>query len=343
MHGELLAWYDGAKRTLPWRGLRDPYAILVSEFMLQQTQVAVVREPFASFMRRFPTVEALAAAPLEDVLAAWSGLGYYRRARNLHSAARAIAAAGEFPRTLSGLCALPGIGEYTAAAVGSIAFDLVEPVLDGNVLRVLARLEATADDTGRTAVRARLRGVARGLVDPIRPGDSNQALMELGATVCTPQKPGCPVCPLKARCAAWASGEPERYPTARTRRATERHGLIAVLVERRGKFLFMLRGEERTLLGGTWEVPWVAAGEPAPEQALAARYGGRFTLGEPCGKVKHTITFRSLAIEVRRGRFTGRVASGVEAAWLTADELARQPHSSLVKKILRRGAEPAFG
>ena len=338
MIGRLLAWYDAEKRSLPWRGSRDPYAILVSEIMLQQTQVSVVREPFERFMERFPSVDVLAAAPAEAVLAAWSGLGYYRRARNLHAAARAIADAGEFPRSLDGLRALPGIGDYTAAAVGSIAFDLVEPVLDGNVLRVLARLEATSDDTARAVVRARLRAVARELVDPARPGDSNQALMELGATVCTPQKPACTACPLNTRCAAWSAGEPERYPTARARRATERHALLAALVERQGRFLFMLRAEEKALLAGTWEVPWVALGEVAPERALAVRYGGRFTLGEPCGTVKHTITFRSLAVEVRRGDFAGRAAAGVEAAWLSADELSRRPHSSLVRKILRRAA-----
>src|SRR5436190_8369807 len=247
--GELLAWYDVEKRSLPWRGSRDPYAILVSEVMLQQTQVAVVREPFARFMARFPTVEELARAPAEAVLASWSGHGYYRRARNLHAAARAIVAAGGFPRSLVGLRALPGIGDYTAAAVGSIAFDLVEPVLDGNVLRVLARLGAVDDDTGRAAVRERLRAVGRGLVDPARPGDSNQALMELGATVCTPQKPACPVCPLRSRCAASAAGEPERYPAPRARRATERHALVAALVERRGRYLFMRRAEDSALLG----------------------------------------------------------------------------------------------
>jgi len=170
--------------------------------------------------------------------------------------------------------------------------------------------------------------------------------MELGATVCTPRAPSCTECPLRPRCAAFAAGEPERYPVPRTRRATEHHGLLAALVERRGRFLFLRRAESASLLGGTWEVPWVAAGHPVPAEALSERYGGRFALGRRCGEVRHSITFRALSIEVFRAGFTGRLSTDIDAAWHSADELSRLPHSSLVQKILRRaatGAAPAGG
>lgn len=193
----LARWYRAHKRNLPWRRTRDPYAIWLSEVMLQQTTVEVVTTRWERFLRRFPTLEALARAPERAVLAEWSGLGYYARARNLHCAARRIVAAGAFPKTLEGLRGLPGVGAYTAAAVGSISFGLAEPVVDGNVVRVLCRLHALRLDPRAPATLARVRALARPLVPPRNPGEHNQAVMEFGALVCTPRAPRCGACPLR--------------------------------------------------------------------------------------------------------------------------------------------------
>jgi A/G-specific adenine glycosylase len=308
--------------------------------MLQQTRVSVVEPRFRSFIERFPTVEALADADLESVLSAWSGLGYYRRARHLHAAAREIARRGGFPSSLAGLRELPGVGDYTAAAVGSIAFGWLEPALDGNVMRVTARWLALDGSPTRAAVREQLRGAAAAFLDRERPGDSNQALMELGATVCTPRAPRCGDCPLRRSCRARELGEPERYPPPRRRRALERHALIAAVVVREDRCLLVRRDEDAELLAGTWEIPWVRADRAQASDALAAHYGGEFELHERCGILRHTITFRELVVEVVRARLTAPpTGEGERARWFAAHELAHVPHSSLVAKILRCAGE----
>lgn len=211
----LLAWYDAFHRDLPWRRDRDPYRIWVSEVMLQQTRVDAVEPRYLQFLERFPTVDALAAATEEEVLAEWSGLGYYRRARQLHAAARQRVAGGEWPRDAAGWRRLPGVGEYTAAAVASIAYRESIPVVDGNVSRLMSRLhglrQRQQDSSGG---RRRLAVLAAAWLDPDRPGDSNQALMEIGATLCTPRRPRCPSCPLAVGCVARQSGAPEQFPRA---------------------------------------------------------------------------------------------------------------------------------
>src|SRR5579871_5389998 len=228
MRDFLRVWYQTAARDLPWRRTRDPYAIAVSELMLQQTQVATVLPYYARWMKRFPDWAALARAEEEAVIKAWEGLGYYRRARNLHALAKAVVArGGELPREEEGLRALPGIGPYTAAAIASIAFDLPLAVLDGNVMRVLARLLACRGDLARPATRLLLQAVADAFLDQADPSTHNQAMMELGATVCVPRKPLCLLCPLKQDCL----GRPraEEYPV-KTRLATiKRTETIAVL------------------------------------------------------------------------------------------------------------------
>ncbi|HEX5757593.1 MAG TPA: A/G-specific adenine glycosylase, partial [Thermoanaerobaculia bacterium] len=241
MRHELLAWYDRVRRDLPWRRTRDPYRVWISEVMLQQTRVEVVLPYYDRFLAEFPTVEALAAAPEAEVLAAWSGLGYYRRARQLHAAARRVVERGGFPDTPGGWRELPGVGDYTAAAVGSIVYGLPLPVLDGNVERLMARYLALAADPKSAAARRQLRAAAAALVDPERPGDSNQALMEVGATVCTPRRPRCPDCPLLPGCRAAAEGRPERYPPRRARRAREGRRLVVAVVEWRGQVLLVRR------------------------------------------------------------------------------------------------------
>jgi A/G-specific adenine glycosylase len=218
----LLDWYGRSRRDLPWRRVRDPYAIWVSEVMLQQTRVATVIPYYERFLARFPTLTALARAEESEVLAAWQGLGYYRRARALHRGARAVAAdhGGSLPRDLEGLRAIPGIGPYTAGAIASIAFDTPAPVVDGNVTRVLCRLYALGGDPAKNPLRAELWRRAAQLVPAARASDFNQALMELGATVCTPRAPRCDECPLRRACLARSHGSAEALPEKKRRLPT---------------------------------------------------------------------------------------------------------------------------
>jgi A/G-specific adenine glycosylase len=338
----LLAWFDRHRRDLPWRRTSDPYKIWLSEVMLQQTRVETVLPFYRRFLERFPTVEDLARAELEEVLALWSGLGYYRRARQLHAAARRVAAAGEFPATMEGLLALPGVGAYTAAAVASIAFGAAVPVMDGNVERVLSRCLALGEDARAGGARRKLLAAAAELLDPRRPGDSNQALMELGATLCSPRRPQCLLCPLVAGCRAAREGDPERYPAVKAKRQAERHRLLVAVVENGGGVLLFRRPEDSTLLAGTWELPWVtlerdgvlAAGSPGA--GLASRYGGRWTVGVRAARVRHGITYRDLVIDVHRADLSwgGEVRAGAAAGWFDEAGRAELPLSSLVGKVL---------
>ena len=311
--------------------------------MLQQTRVEAVIPFYERFLDRFPTVERLAAASLDDVLALWSGLGYYRRARQLHAAAQRIASGDRgFPRTPDELRALPGIGEYTAAAVASQAFGLPTPVLDGNVERVLARWLGMSEDPKSSAARRRLLAAAGGLLDRERPGDSNQALMELGATLCTPRRPKCLLCPISGGCQAAAEGNPERYPAARARRQAERKMWLVAVVEDGGGVLLFRRPDDSEILAGTWELPWVdgEAGEPA--LAFTARYGGSWRVGPQVARVRHGITFRDIEVAVHRAEVAaaGEMREGREAGWFDDAGRAGLPLSSLVGKVLKELLSP---
>ncbi len=254
----LLEWYAANKRAMPWRGHPDPYAVWVSEIMLQQTQVDTVRPYFARFLEAFPTVAALAAAEDAPLLKAWEGLGYYTRARNLRKAARLLTEAhgGALPRTAEALRALPGIGAYTAAAIASICFGAPAPVVDGNVARVIARRNALPDGFRKEPPR---RALAAWLTPHIAasgsPSDFNQAMMELGALVCTPHRPACLLCPLRPDCRAAAEGTQEAFPVVAARKALpERKGLVVILRDARGRLL-LTRHEGERLLAGFWELP----------------------------------------------------------------------------------------
>ena len=333
----LLAWYDRARRDLPWRRRRDAYAIWVSEIMLQQTQVDTVLGYYERFLDRFPDVEVLAAASEEEVLAAWSGLGYYRRARMLHAAARQIVARGAWPCAAAEWRTLPGIGDYTAAAISSIAGGEAVVVLDGNVERVASRLLASRDNPKRAAVRRRLRSAMQSLLVAERAGDSNQALMELGATVCRPQAPDCAQCPVSAWCAAYRAGDPESYPPPRRRRAQELVRRRVFVVERDGRILLFQRPAEAERLAGFWELPW--ADGRAGAAALGRKYGGRWTVGGPLGTARHAITHRRIEVAVRRAAWTpDGAAEGSPAGWYARHEIEGLPTSSLVGKALRAGA-----
>jgi A/G-specific adenine glycosylase len=332
----LLAWYDANRRDLPWRRTRDPYAIWISEAMLQQTRVETVIPYWERFLARFPDAAALAGADLDDVLGAWAGLGYYSRARNLHAAAREIVArhAGRLPDDPDALRALPGIGRYTAGAIASIAFDRPEPVVDGNVRRVLARF-------GREDGEAALWEAAARLASGTRPGDLNQALMELGATLCAARAPRCEACPLAGGCAARRAGDVEAFPRRAPRRAVPRVESAAAWLER-DDLVLAVRRPARGLLGGLWELPGgeLADGErPAAglRERLRASVGLSVGRLEPVGCVEHALTHRFLRVHVYRGRAPrGRVRLNGPSAhrWLPPEQLVELPQAVLTRKAL---------
>ena len=335
---DLLRWFDQNKRDLPWRRRNDPYAIWISEIMLQQTQVETVLPYYDKFLDRFPTVEDLAAASVEEVLSQWSGLGYYRRARLLHLAARRVVESGDgFPDDLPALKALPGVGDYTSAAVGSIAFGLVEPAIDGNIERVIGRYLGVEGDPRRGEARRRIRASVRGLLTEDRPGDSNQALMEIGATVCRPHHPRCAHCPLAPECEALRSGEPESFAMRRGAAPQRRVQRWVAVTRDREKVLLFRRPEDSQQLAGMWELPWADQTEDAsPESQLSARYGGRWRVGNRLGLVRHSITKRAFEIEIVEGALEtpSDLAEGAEAGWFDGDEIEGLAVSSLVKKVL---------
>jgi A/G-specific adenine glycosylase len=334
----LLGWYDRNRRDLPWRRTSDPYPIWVSEVMLQQTTVKTATPYYEAFLQRFPTLHALAEEAEEEVLSAWSGLGYYHRARNLHRGAQHVAErhGGRFPNTLEAALAVPGVGLYTASAVLSIAHGQALPVVDGNVRRVLARLLALRGPEYRRDGPYYNR--AEELLDRERPGDWNQALMELGATVCVPRQPRCDACPLRAHCQARALGLVDELPEGRARRAPVDVIVAAALVERDGRVLLVRRPEGR-LLGGMWEVPQTSLesqGLPDLVAELEARHGLRVVPGALAVRARHAITFRRITLEGYRARLKPPVPSDPDRfLWARPDEVAGLAVSSSTRKLLK--------
>jgi A/G-specific adenine glycosylase len=312
----LIEWYDAHHRDLPWRRTRDPYRIWVSEIMLQQTRAQAVIPYYEKFLERFPDVRALAAAPEDDVLACWSGLGYYSRARNLQKAAREMDAG--FPHSYAALRELPGIGDYTAAAIASIAFDLPHAAVDGNVIRVVARMTADAADTGAAATRARFQTIADQWLDRRRPGAFNQAMMELGATVCLPRAPHCMLCPLRSLCRAHREGCQSQLPVKLRKMEPQRVDAALVVVARGNRILLWRRGVDARRLAGFWELP-------SPDQ-VAAR------ASKVIGTFRHTITNHHYRITVSQASVR-RAAPPLE--WLAESDLPRLALSTTAKKALR--------
>lgn len=333
----LLYWYDQRRRTLPWRENRDPYRVWISEIMLQQTRVEAVLAYYDRFLDSFRTVEALACASDDEVRSAWSGLGYYRRAIALRDSARLIAERGCFPNTVEGWLELPGVGPYTAAAVMSIVHGARVAAIDGNLERVLSRVVALERRPKTVAGRRALENAALAWLDHDRPGDSNQALMELGATVCRPRNPLCAECPLVGYCRARLEGRQEEFPYRRIQRKPTERKLIAVVVRSADRFLLFRRDSTASLLSGTWELPWVDANESDPEGVLAARYGGEWTLGAIRGSVRHSITHRRLTVTVTEAEreCAAEVSEAREACWSDIEGLEDLAHSSLVRKAAR--------
>jgi len=326
----LLRWYDHERRDLPWRATRDPYAIWIAETMLQQTQVKTVLPYYRRFLAAFPSIAALDRARREKVLALWSGLGYYRRATNLKEAARAIVRrhGGELPRDVRALRALPGIGEYTAGAVMSIAFDARCPAFDGNARRVLSRMYGTRDESA-------LRALAARLVPAARPGDFNQALMDLGATVCLTRAPRCTVCPLASACVAKTSGLREAKRGSNP--AARRIDWPLAFIERDGRILLRRRSDSG-LLAGLWEIP---GGERRPRETprgslLRELDGLDARIAAAVGVVRHSITDRNIRAPVYRCALAGAAPRSPAWRWFAIEAVNRLPLSSLSLKALRR-------
>ena len=340
----LLRWYARHQRDLPWRGVDDPWAVWVSEIMLQQTQVATIRERFGPFMARFPTVRSLAAADLDGVLKAWEGLGYYGRARNLHRAAQEVVATldGKIPETGAELSKLAGIGPYTAGAIASIAFGADEPVLDGNVTRVLCRLFHVTSDAKAAGTIKRLWSLARELTPAGKASFFNQALMDLGATVCTPRAPGCLVCPVRKVCRAYDRGDQETLPRKPKRKKTP-HWDVAVAVVQKGARFLIARRPEEGLLGGLWEFP---GGKREGEETLedCAIRELREEVNVRAEVVRHLVTVNHAYTHFRvtLHAYLCRHVSGRPKAiactawkWVSLDELDRYAFPAGTHKILR--------
>jgi A/G-specific adenine glycosylase len=345
LRAQLLRWYDRAARDLPWRRSRDPYAIWVSEIMLQQTRVQTVVRYYERFLERFPTTHALAAAEQDAVMAAWSGLGYYRRARMLHEGVREVVAryGGAVPEQPEALRALPGVGRYTAGAIGSIAFERQEPVVDGNVARVLCRLFAIDEPPARAAVQQRLWQQAEQLVKGPRPGALNQALMELGATLCSKQQPACERCPVREHCQARAQGRASELPVAQVKKPPRPQALVALLATRGDAArleLWLGRGEGG-LFGGLWNLPMADGRGRAAARALLAGSAlqGRLA-ARPEAELEHVLTHRRLQVQLWRVR-DARAERGGPLRAVPVRELSALGISRLTHKALDALGLPA--
>ena len=329
----LLKWYQAGHRDLPWRHTKDPYAIWVSEIMLQQTRVETVIGYYKRFLQRFPTADALAAADEDEVMALWSGLGYYRRARLLHRGVREVVAqyGGAIPKDPVARLSLPGIGRYTCGAIGSIAFDQAEPIVDGNVARVLCRVHAIESPIGATETTKRLWHESANLVSGPHPGDFNQALMELGATICTPKQPACTQCPLRRSCETNKTGRQAELPIPKKRTKVRTVKLAAVGATRAGH-VWLTKSQEE-LFGGLWCFPTQPGSDRvAAKQALRAHDVKGRLQPTPRGEVTHVLSHRRLEVTVWRATAATAKPSDTLRAF-RLDELGAIGASTLTKKI----------
>ena len=340
LRAPLLRWYDRAKRDLPWRRTKDPYAIWVSEVMLQQTTVAAVIPYWERFLERFPDAATLAGSREDDVLALWSGLGYYRRAQALRRGAIAVMEhhSGRVPENAEALIGLPGIGRYTAGAIASVAFGRETPVVDGNVKRVFSRLFAMRRGLGPAAERTHW-SIAETLVPGMRPGDLNQAVMELGATVCTPRAPRCDICPVARSCRAFALGTPTAFPARKQTTPVRLVPVVVAWIEQRGRVL-LERRQPDALLRGTWDLPAAApvAGEApgrAVVRALSDRHGLRVRAGRVIFRAKHSILSSRLVINVVEAAPVAACPKRAALRWVELRGLDEVAISGATSKIAR--------
>ena len=355
-HTDLLDWYDDHKREMPWRDIDDPYKTWVSEIMLQQTRVDTVRDYYRRFLDAFPTVEALADAERDDVLKQWEGLGYYSRARYLHEAAQQVVAEHDanVPRSWDAIRDLKGIGPYTAAAVLSIAYGEPHAVLDGNVIRVLTRIFAVEDDSTSTRTKRHLRRIANELIEPTRPGDFNQAMMELGATVCTPRSPSCAECPVADVCQAHAMDAATDYPVTPESKPIPHHAIAVGLVFDDDGRLLIQRRPDDGLLGGLWEFPGGKQEDGESLEAACIRelqeeVGITVGIDAPFATIKHAyshfkITLHAFRCHVQSGEAESK--EGQPLRWVTTDELDDyafpRANRRIIEELERRATEPTL-
>ena len=354
--GALVDWYLDVKRAMPWRETDDPYRIWVSEIMLQQTRVDQARPYYKRFVEAFPTVEDLAAAELDAVLNRWEGLGYYSRARYLHRAAQMIVEDfdGAVPDTYDAIRELPGVGPYTAAAVLSIAYQKPHGVLDGNVTRVLTRVFAIEDDATKSRTKRRLQALADALVDPKQPGAFNQALMELGATICTPRAPSCDACPVQPVCTAHEMETQEDYPVTPKKKPVPHHDIAVGLVFNKAGDILIQRRPEDGLLGGLWEFP---GGKREDGEALAdtCRRELREEVGIEVADVTpfYTLNHAYSHFKITLHAFRCRIAAGTPTSnegqpirWVPVDALDDyafpRANRRLIEELERRQQEPSL-
>jgi A/G-specific adenine glycosylase len=345
----LLAWYSVQARRLPWRGHPDPYAIWVSEIMLQQTRVETVMPYFERWMERFPTLAALAAADLQAVLAVWEGLGYYSRGRNLHKASQLVMQAygGELPRTAEELRRLPGIGRYTAAAIASLAFGQDEATLDGNIRRVLSRVFNVDIPASSSQGERRLWELAAAHLPPGQAGDYNQAWMDLGSAVCTPRNPNCSICPLAELCEARALGVQEQRPVMPPKAPIPHYIVTAAVLERAGQVL-ITRRPENGLLGGLWEFPGgkLKSGESLPDglrREICEELGAEIAVGEPVGVYRHAFTHFRITLHAFRCTLLAGEPRPLEASdlrWVSLADLAVFPMGKVDRQIASHLVKP---
>ncbi len=354
---KLLAWYDRHHRILPWRvtpvehrqGVRpDPYRIWLSEVMLQQTTVEAVKAYFLKFTGLWPDVQSLAAAIEDDVLRGWAGLGYYSRARNLKKCADMVASQykGQFPASVEGLKQLPGIGDYTSAAIAAIAFDIPAAVVDGNVERVVSRLFAIK--TMMPQAKSEIRQFTEQLTPQTRPGDFAQAMMDLGATICTPKKPACILCPLNENCEALVEGEPELYPVKAAKKVRPvRYGAAFIIVSPQGE-VYLRKRPDKGLLAGMSEVPnsdWIAAEEStAPEhiaQLTSAEHAPFAAQWQSSGSITHIFTHFELRLSVYKADVTV-VPPSNNSWWVAQDNLSEEALPTVMKKAISAALPDAF-
>ncbi|HKW42555.1 MAG TPA: A/G-specific adenine glycosylase, partial [Thermoplasmata archaeon] len=343
VRAKLLDWYDANRRDLPWRRTRDPYQILVAEYLLQRTRIASGIPYFERFVRRFPSLRDLANASLDEVLAQWEGLGFYGRARNLHAAARAILDrfSGEVPHSYDELESLPGMGPYTAGAVASIAFGLPVAAVDGNVTRVISRLFRVHEAMGGAVAHRRIKALADRLVPSDRPGEFNQALMDLGATICTPTSPACDRCPLERDCLARAAGEEQLLPIAHGSRSPPVIPVAFALLESNGRVL-LRRRPPGALLGGLWSLP---GGEisrhDGVSEALAVlvheQTGLTIDVGPECARADRVFSHRKWSGAIYRCIPRRPARNRKDAQWVTRDEALRLPvvpfHRTAIERV----------
>jgi A/G-specific adenine glycosylase len=342
LSSKLLTWYRHHARTLPWRDHPDPYAVWVSEIMLQQTRVETVIPYFERWMRLFPTIRDLANASEQDVLNAWEGLGYYSRARNLHKAAKLVAEKhdGKVPRNLDNLRALPGIGRYTVGAIASMAFGMDEPTLDGNLRRVFARLFDVKEPADEPAGEKTLWALAAGHLPKGKAGDYNQALMDLGATICTPKNPSCLICPLKGICVARENGTQGQRPVLKPRKAVLHYIHVAGVIGRIGNptHVLLAKRPSKGLLGGMWEFPnGRVNGDPVRELTKVLKTGYRLKVKrkEALGSVRHAYTHFKVTVHVFRCELV-EMSKDKNFKWVRVNELADYPMGKVDRQIAKK-------